>query len=68
MKPTIHEAARRLEERGLLTRTRADQSAGNSRVAASSTLVIRLPNGAVPKPSWLTARPVRPNGRVAAGS
>ena len=28
MKPTIPEAARQLEERGLLTRTRADQSAG----------------------------------------
>jgi hypothetical protein len=28
MKPTVHEAARLLEERGLLTRTRADQSAG----------------------------------------
>ena len=28
MKPTVHEAARQLEERGLLTRTRADQSAG----------------------------------------
>lgn len=28
MKPTVHEAARQLEERGLLTRTPADQSAG----------------------------------------
>lgn len=28
MKPTVPEAARQLEERGLLTRTRADQSAG----------------------------------------
>src|SRR5258705_9846693 len=36
--------------------------------SASLTLVNSSPIGAPPKPSWLSATPVRPSGRVAVGS
>src|SRR5882757_4446109 len=46
----------------------AQAAASVASASASLTLVNSSPSGAPPKPSWVSATPVRPSGRVAVGS